>query len=80
MSSFNLYRKKMEASTQCAARYESLFITEGSASTIIHAERTNVDKQAALTINEKEGPDTVIIFTQKEDNTHHELLKTDYFT
>ena len=79
MSSFNLYRRKMEASKQCMLCQETAFILEGSSATIIHMLRTDVDKQAALIINEKEGPDTVTVFTHKKEKRCDELLKTDYF-
>lgn len=80
MSSFDLYRKKMEASSNCDMNYESSFIVDSTSATQIHVLRLNEDKQAALIINEKEGPDTVLVYTRKEFRDYKNLLKQDYFT
>lgn len=80
MSNFDLFRTKMGYSENCRLTYESSFITEGTSAVIIHVLRLNDDKQAALIMTDKEGPDTTYVFTYKETLPHNELLKTDYFT
>lgn len=79
MSNFDLFRTKMSNSERCRMKYESSFILEGTSSVNIHVLRLNVDKQAALIITDKEGPDTALVYTYKELNPNYELLKTDYF-
>ena len=80
MSSFDLFRIKMHNSENCSMNYESNFILEGTSSVIIHVMRLNADKQAALILTDKEGPDTSLVYTYKDRNIENELLKADYFT
>ena len=79
MSNFDLFRTKMGYSENCRLTYESSFITEGTSAVIIHVLRLNDDKQAALIMTDKEGPDTTYVFTYKGTLPHNELLKSDYF-
>ena len=80
MSNFDLFRIKMHNSENCSMNYESNFILEGISSVIIHVMRLNADKQAALILTDKEGPDTSLVYTYKDRNIENELLKADYFT
>ena len=80
MSKYNAYRRKLDISDNCIANYESSFITEGTSSVIIHNMRLNVNKQAAIIITDKEGPDTSLVYTFKERAKEQELLKGDYYT
>lgn len=80
MSIFNTYRTKINNNKKCELKYEADFIKNSSASTIIHVLRTDIDKNAALTINDKEGPDNAIVFTFIEEDNDLNLLKGDYFT
>lgn len=80
MSSFDLFRTKIQNSENCRIKYESSFILEGTSAVIIHVLRLNADKQAALILTDKEGPDTSLVYTYKEHNAANELIKTDYFT
>lgn len=80
MSTFNLFRKKQQNNEDCRNKFESSFIFEGTSAVIIHSLRLNVNKQAALIISDKEGPDTNLVFTYKERVKDNELLKGDYYT
>jgi hypothetical protein len=80
MSSFDLYRKKMQNNANCRLKFESRFILTGSSATTIHHVRLNEDREAALIISEKEGPDVTTVFTYLYDNKEQELLKRDYYT
>lgn len=79
MSSFDLFRTKMQNDKNCIAKYESNFILEGTSATTIYVLRLNNDKQAALIPTDKEGPDTMLVYTYIEEEQERELLKTDYF-
>lgn len=80
MSTFNLFRKKQQSNEDCRNKFESSFIFEGTSAVVIHSLRLNVNKQAALIISDKEGPDTNLVFTYKERVKDNELLKGDYYT
>ena len=80
MSTFNLFRKKQQNNEDCRNKFESSFILEGTSAVVIHSLRLNVNKQAALIISDKEGPDTNLVFTYKERVKDNELLKGDYYT
>ena len=80
MSTFDLFRKKQQNSEDCRNKFESSFIFEGTSAVVIHSLRLNVNKQAALIITDKEGPDTSLVFTYKERVKDDELLKGDYYT
>ena len=80
MSTFNLFRKKQQNNEDCRNKFESSFIFEGTSAVVIHSLRLNVNKQAALIISDKEGPDTNLVFTYKERVKDNELLKGDYYT
>lgn len=79
MSTFDLFRKRQQNSENCRNKFESSFILEGTASTVVYSLRLNVNKRAALIINDKEGPDTTLVFTYKEQDNNDELLKGDYY-
>jgi hypothetical protein len=80
MSTFDLFRKKQQNSEDCRNKFESSFILEGTSAVVIHSLRLNVNKQAALILTDKEGPDTSLVFTYKEQVKDNELLKGDYYT
>ena len=80
MSTFDLFRKKQQNSEDCINKFESSFILEGTSAVVIHSLRLNVNKQAALIITDKEGPDTNLVFTYRERVKDNELLKGDYYT
>lgn len=80
MSTFDLFRKKQQNNEECRNKFESSFILEGTSAVVIHSLRLNVNKQAALIITDKEGPDTSLVFTYKEQVKDNELLKGDYYT
>ena len=80
MSTFDLFRKKQQNSEDCRNKFESSFILEGTSAVVIHSLRLNVNKQAALIITDKEGPDTSLVFTYKEQVKDNELLKGDYYS
>jgi hypothetical protein len=80
MSTFDLFRKKQQNGEDCRNKFESSFILEGTSAVIIHSLRLNVNKHAALIITDKEGPDTSLVFTYKEQVKDNELLKGDYYT
>ncbi len=82
MPNFQLFRSRMRNEACCRLKYETDFIENGTSATTIHVIRTHLDKKAGLIINEKEGPDTAIVFTYletDEDKREQELLKPDYF-
>ena len=76
---FELFRTKMRNEACCRLKYETDFIENGTSATNIYVIRTQLDKKAGLVINEKEGPDTAIVFTYLDDDKDKELLKPDYF-
>ena len=78
-SKFNSFRAKMETNENCRLKYEAAFILEGTSATKIYHVRLNEDRAAALTLTDKEGPDTSIVFTYKRAEQEQELLKGDYF-
>lgn len=78
-SKFNSFRAKMETSEGCRLKYETAFIMEGTSATQIYHIRLGEEKAAALTISDKEGPDTSIVFTYKKADPEQELRKGDYF-
>lgn len=81
MGKFDLFRSKHKISEDCAAKFESKFIIEGTSATVIHTLKDEQDRKAALIITDKEGPDTSLVFTYKnEKQPQTELLKGDYFT
>ena len=80
MSTFKLFRTKEQNNDNCRNKLESSFILEGTSAVVIRLLRLNVNRQAALIITDKEGPDTNIVFTYKEQVKEHELLKGDYYT
>ena len=81
MGKFDLFRSKDEISNNCAAKLESKFIIEGTSATVIHTLKDEQDRKAALIITDKEGPDTSLVFTYRnEKQPQKELLKGDYFT
>ena len=80
MSTFNLFRKKQQYNEDCRSKFESSFILEGTSAVVIRSLRLNVNKQAALIITDKEGPDTCLVFTYKEQVKNNELLKGDYYS
>ena len=63
----------------CRLKYESSFITNSTGSTTIYHVRTQTDRSAALVINDKEGPDSQIVFTDDLDDKDLNLKKGDYF-
>lgn len=77
---FSSFRRKAEVEDSCRQKWESRFIKEGVSATTIFQVRLNKEREAALVINEKEGPDQFIVFTYKdsEDKTQ-ELGKGDFF-
>lgn len=78
MPKYDFFRERAKQNECCRIKYESAFIIDGSAATTIFHVRTNNKRQAALTIDEKEGPNTTLVFTddlQSEQN----LRKGDYF-
>ena len=80
MSKFNAFRRKLDINEKCIANYESSFITEGTSAVQIYSLRLKDYKQAAIIITDKEGPDTSLVYTFKEQAREHELLKGDYYT
>lgn len=80
MSTFSLFRKKEQNNEDCRTKFESSFILEGTSAVVIHSLRLNVNKQAALIITDKEGPDTNLVFTYREKLKDNELLKGDYYS
>lgn len=76
---YNTFRNKMELEEDCILKWESAFISEGTSATEIFHIRLDINRKAAIVVTEKEGPDTNIIFTLKEDNPEQELLKSDYY-
>lgn len=80
MSKFNAFRRKLDINEKCIANYESSFITEGTSAVRIYSLRLQDYKQAAIIITDKEGPDTSLVYTFKEKEQKHELLKGDYYT
>lgn len=80
MSSFSRYRTRMNNSENCRLKYESNFLLDGAAAVEIYVPRLQANKQAALIITEKEGPDTTLVYTFLERVPQMELLKADYFT
>lgn len=80
MSIYKTYRAKVNNSKTCELKYEADFIINSTASTMIHVLRNKEDKNAALTIDDKEGPDKATVFTFTEEDNNLNLLKGDYFT
>ena len=84
MSSFDMFRRKMEADRCCRLKQESRFIIEGSSATTIEvltADGEPLDVgPAALTISDKDGPDTSLVFTYKPQKDEQQfLVKGNYF-
>lgn len=74
----NIYddaRSIQEKRNACYDDRSAAFILEGKLSQDVTHKRLNKDIKAALTFNDKEGPDEVIVFSLLEDD----LLKGDYF-
>ena len=80
MSTFDLFRKKQQNNEDCRDKIESSFILEGTSAVVIYSLRLNANKRAALIITDKEGPDTNLVFTYKEQVKDNELLKGDYYS
>ena len=77
---FSSFRRRGEVEDSCRQKWESRFIKEGSSATTIFDVRLNKEREAALVINEKEGPDQFIVFTYKDNNDKsQELGKGDFF-
>ncbi len=56
------------------------FIVEGANSNKIRHLRPNIDIDAAIIVDDKEGPNNIMVYTKKGDNLENNLLKGDYFT
>ena len=80
MSKFNAFRRKLDINNKCVANYESAFITEGTSAVQIYSLRLKNYKPAAIIITDKEGPDTSLVYTFKEQAREDELVKGDYYT
>lgn len=79
MSKFNAFRRKLDINKNCIEKYESSFIIEGTSAVNIYSLRLSAYKQAAIIITDKEGPDTSLVYTFKEQTKEQELLKGDYY-
>lgn len=79
MTMFKHYREKSRVDDCCRLKYESSFIVNGTGSTTIHHIRTDTNRSAALVINDKEGPDSQIVFTDNLEDADLNLRKGDYF-
>lgn len=79
MSSFSLFRKKMESEEQCRLKFEQRFITEGASASRIHIVRLNEDRDAYIVMLDAEGPDSAIVFTAKQSDKMNNLSKADYY-
>jgi hypothetical protein len=79
MSSFSLFRKKMESEEQCRLKFEQRFITEGASASQIHIVRLNEDRSAYIVMSDAEGPDSAIVFTAKQSDKMYNLSKADYY-
>jgi len=73
---YDTFRGVQAKKTSCYDDRSAAFITEGLVSQdIVHVRKSETIK-AAITFNDKEGPDEALVYTFKND----ELLKSDYFT
>lgn len=79
MTNFNLFRKKMQSESCCNINYETDFIVNGASSTKIYVPRLKETKSAALVFTDKEGPDSALIYTHKQEVHEYDLKKSDYF-
>ena len=69
----------MNNEAECMRKFETRFITDGAAPTVIHIMRLDEDRDATMVFTDTEGPDTAIVFTPKQTNAISNLLKTDYY-
>ena len=76
---YDVFRGVQAQKTSCYDERSAAFITEGALSTDITHVRRNTTIKAAVTFNDKEGPDESIVFTLKTTPTSNELLKGDYY-
>jgi hypothetical protein len=76
---YDVFRGVQAQKTSCFDERSAAFITEGVLSTDITHVRRNTTIKAAVTFNDKEGPDESIVFTLKTTPSSNELLKGDYY-
>lgn len=76
---YDVFRGVQAQKTSCYDERSAAFITEGALSTDITHVRLNTTIEAAVTFNDKEGPDESIVFTLKTTPSSNELLKGDYY-
>jgi len=76
---YDVFRGVQAQKTSCYDERSAAFITEGVLSTDITHIRLNKNIKAAITFNDKEGPDDAIVYTNKITPSTDELSKGDYF-
>ncbi len=76
---YDTFRGVQAKKTSVYDERSAAFITEGILSTDITHIRTNEIIKAAVTFNDKEGPDDSIVYTLKTTPESNQLLKGDYY-
>lgn len=80
MSSFQLFRTRMNNEMECKRKFETRFITDGASAIQIYILRLEKERDATMVFTDTEGPDSAIIFTPKQRDNEEDLIKTDYYT
>lgn len=80
MSNFyDKYRKIQQRRQDCRDEWSAAFLSEGGVAVKVTNYRLGEEENAGLIINDKEGPDDVILFSNKKRYKDEEFVKGDYF-